>query len=320
MFKNKIMFAETRRKRFAFIALLFGLPILYLLKTNTSGIEKQRNINNENFNPLFWNQGISNEVFHFALVKSYIADVVRTHNVAAVVGVLDGIEAYWLAKTGFKVFAFEPVKEFADVLHRKFKKHNMTNITIVNKAVSNISQKVAQISYGESGNTAETIRIDDLVSESIDVLSIDIQGNEYDALLGATNLLEHGKIVSLWIEIKACNEKVPLLLNKLLANDYILYDFVPWGQTKNNERKTSVFHWHRDNSNSVLFRPETINNYLNWMCSIKPHFWYLQTDVLAIHRASVTKEVELRFNHLLHDVFLEGMQKKWVDKGYVHYF
>lgn len=131
-------------------------------------------------------------------------------------------------------------------------------------------------------------RLDDLVHESLAVLSIDVQGDEYHVVQGASRLLRSHVINSLWIEAIACNDRVPPLLH-LLQDDYELFDFVPWGKLKGDTHAVPK------SRGSFAFeprRPSDVHEYLHWMCELKKsRYQWLQTDFVAVRKQLVDEQV-----------------------------
>ena len=84
----------------------------------------------------------------------------------------------------------------------------------------------------------------------------------------------------------------------LLDQDYVLFDFVPWGQPvgavkEEIPRSLSSFRY------SASGRPSTFDKYWEWLCqSQKEDFRWLQTDLVAIRRDILTHEVLGRIHSL----------------------
>ena len=115
---------------------------------------------------------------------------------------------YWsqrLSKKFKKVIAIEPVEEHYKCLERNIEKSN--NVELVYAAASDfvgtINMEVAGDNSGKSriitnsastdGQTAKTIKIDDLNVEDVDFIKIDVEGHEEKVLLGCVETLKRWK-------------------------------------------------------------------------------------------------------------------------------
>ena len=122
-----------------------------------------------------------------------------------------------------RLFAFEPTAAIAAHLRRTLEHNHLNMITVVEKAVARTSGTAVLNLWGSKaeGNegmnfvtqeavatdsvTIETVSLDDFCKlqgiEQIDLLKIDIQGNEPEALRGAERLLSEGRIRYIFTEL-----------------------------------------------------------------------------------------------------------------------
>lgn len=122
-----------------------------------------------------------------------------------------------------RLVAFEPTPEIAAHLRRTLEDNHLNRITVVEKAVAKTSGTAilnlfgAKVEGNEGMNfvtqqavsadsvTIETVSLDDFCQlqgiDQIDLLKIDIQGNEPEALRGAERLLTEGRIRCIFTEL-----------------------------------------------------------------------------------------------------------------------
>ncbi len=132
--------------------------------------------------------------------------VIQPHMVVYDIGANVGfysILASHLAGSKGKVYAFEPLKRNVEFIRRHAALNQMENIEVFEAAVSDQSGE-AYFDLGVSiatGHLSETgsvkvplLRLDDLVATGdilpADVMKVDVEGAEYDALQGAIMLIE----------------------------------------------------------------------------------------------------------------------------------
>lgn len=262
-------------------------------------------------NDALWKQGLSHLGFHQIAAKLRLAKLVRKYNRVCVVGVEYGEEVLKMADAGYEVHAFEPLSKFYDNLLRTISKHTRLNVQLYKMAAGESAGEF-NLSYGnEAVETVHLGRIDEHVLGGLDVLSVDIQGNELDAVLGARRLLEQSRVRSLWVEIGACNPKTRPLLHLLDQLGYIVFDFVPWGQPKLAGNSTSLHEMPHSADLGLDTRPTGFDEYYNWMCLVKErHFEWLQNDILAIRREIVTPQIMLRLSSLSNDMFVISTRRR----------
>jgi FkbM family methyltransferase len=124
---------------------------------------------------------------------------------------------------GARIFAFEPTPALAAHLSQTLATNRLDQVTIVQKAVARTSGSAAlnlwgsvaegnegmnfitQQAVSEQSLTVETVSLDDFCAlkgiQHIDLLKIDIQGNEPEALRGAARLLAERRIRCIFMEL-----------------------------------------------------------------------------------------------------------------------
>ena len=109
-----------------------------------------------------------------------------------------------------KIYAFEPFSENAKLLLASKLKNKFNSIQVIQSATGN---KLGAVAFGASGSngqcrdignevqsilagdTVNMVKIDDLIKEKVDLIKIDIEGAEYNALLGAINTIKNSRPV-----------------------------------------------------------------------------------------------------------------------------
>lgn len=151
-----------------------------------------------------------------------------------------GLFSIPVAKDGFKVFSFEPIKMNVDLLELNKKENNCETLTIVPKALSNVNenrtiyipfcsdntsfnQDVAVSNMKKKDYVEEVVvceTFDKWISENKDLdvgfIKIDVQGFEKEVLLGMKNFLKDCTNVYIFIEWDANHtERAGSSLNEL---------------------------------------------------------------------------------------------------------
>jgi FkbM family methyltransferase len=140
--------------------------------------------------------------------KCFLRSVVHHDSIVADVGANQGLYTLWLARVaaGGHVYAFEPDPELFQCLETNIRNNRLANVSTVQAAASNrpgkLAYKANEFNRGDNRvilNSGESVRlkhvqsvtIDGIVSDShLDVLKIDVQGFEIEALLGAQETLK----------------------------------------------------------------------------------------------------------------------------------
>ena len=101
-----------------------------------------------------------------------------------------------------KVFSFEPVPRNINYLKQHIKINTLANVSVIEKAVSDKIQKLnfslsinpSMGHLSEEGEiVVETITLNEFIKQGNplpDIIKMDIEGAEYDALVGAKELLK----------------------------------------------------------------------------------------------------------------------------------
>ena len=148
-----------------------------------------------------------------------------------------------------QIYAFEPNPDKFQLLERIYA--NNKDITIFNKALANSEGTVKMNILSESDmssildptmeylatmgdgvstkNTVEvpTVPLDNVIDKDVDVLKLDLQGYEYDALQGASELLESVSVVSCEVVFKIHYEGQTLFcgIDEFLSDSgFVLFD------------------------------------------------------------------------------------------------
>jgi FkbM family methyltransferase len=145
-----------------------------------------------------------------------------------------------------KVFAIEPIEKLCDNIKQSATLNKFQNLSIINKAVGDSSKLVDFYEYdnteisGKNNNFndfkyskihIEQDSLDVLLRDSsrVDLIKIDVEGFEFDVLVGASEILKkyHPKII-MEFSTKFYDQKDSNLSNKILEflknNDYTIDD------------------------------------------------------------------------------------------------
>lgn len=142
------------------------------------------------------------------------------------------------------VYAFEPDPENFRLLQKNIAVNNITNVTMVDKAVSSKTGKlklylsdvnkadhrICETSESRKSVEIEAVTLDGYFAEysgSIDLIKMDIQGAEYLALDGMVNVLEKNKSIKILMEywplaIKECGGDAEVMLDKIISLGFSL--------------------------------------------------------------------------------------------------
>jgi len=111
-----------------------------------------------------------------------------------------------LLKDNCKIYAFEPFSENAKLLLASKSKNNFNSINVIQAAAGNQFGTVAFGASGSNGqckeladqpesvltsDTVNMVRIDNIVREKVDLIKIDIEGAEYNAMLGYIDTIKN---------------------------------------------------------------------------------------------------------------------------------
>jgi FkbM family methyltransferase len=168
------------------------------------------------------------------LLHGYLKEGYNCLDVGANFGYHSITMAILNGKTG-KVFCFEPMMEFCNLISSNSYLNNLDNIKVYNNAVGKTKDVVYvpqpnfqtdyPINHGDTsiskmkiGNNVDMIKIDDLDLPKINFIKIDVQGCELDVLMGSKNKIIEDKPL-LIVEIE--DSQVSKFNNT--ANDIIEY-------------------------------------------------------------------------------------------------
>lgn len=226
---------------------------------------------------LLYRQNLSHSALHSPL-RLHLTALFRPRTVA-IVGVAEGHDARSFAAAGYRVHAIEPGVKFVRQLSADSERNPWWTLIVHPFAAAAQSNGERSVKYLFETVASEvpTRRVDELVTERLAVLSVDVQGAEPGVLRGASGLLPD-KVDSLWVEINACYPQTLHVL-RLLDRDYVLFDFVPRGNASVGEGRMMVKHAFD------VKRPARFDDYQKWLCAYNgTKFNWLQTDVMAVRR------------------------------------
>lgn len=126
------------------------------------------------------------------------------------------------------IYTFEPIPEIYAILRKNIEINNLLNKVKLYNYACGANEGNASIYHADvqnigatsiikdSSGTLKIIKLDDILNnKEIDFIKIDVEGFEYDVLIGAQNILKNYSPV-VWIEIFPENYiKITKLLNKL---------------------------------------------------------------------------------------------------------
>jgi FkbM family methyltransferase len=189
------------------------------------------------------------EKFIVTFVKHFINPTKNIIDLGANIGTHSIIYSNY---TNGKIYSFEPQKVIFDILTKNIEANNCNNIIPFNFGASNENKKFyMNAEYGNKNNQGafridntlsnmngleiECKKIDDLNISNVSYIKIDVEGHEYEALLGMKNLLirEHPSImIEIHDSCKTKNNTFKLLIDlgynkyyKLTHCDYIFPKF-----------------------------------------------------------------------------------------------
>jgi len=215
------------------------------------------------------------EAFETEVIKKEIKEGDVVLDIGANIGYYTLIFAKLVGPKG-KVFAFEPDPENFALLNKNIKINEYKNVVLINKAVSNETGEIKLYlnEYNKANHQIypsknhrksiliQTTRLDDFFKDykgKIDFVKIDIEGAEYLAIQGMSNLLNKNKNIKIITEFYPCwlenfNVKSEEYLKLLSKHGFKLYNL-----NKNAVKKTSI----PDLSKVYTVRKE---NYTNLLC------------------------------------------------------
>lgn len=212
-----------------------------ILIKDSFGIITERETN-ENWRFLLENR-VSNDA---NLWMSVFKDMIPAGKLAVDVGGAIGITPIYFSKLYDIVDAYEPILGNQVRFKKNLVLNNVTNVRLIPKALSNICGKQFMNEYESFGHhslgdvfDAKSNRVEVGVStldaeyykkSCIDLLKLDIEGYELEALLGAKNLLKEGMIRCIIIEnspqlLRRRGIESKTIFEILNGSGFSIYDF-----------------------------------------------------------------------------------------------
>lgn len=246
--------------------------------------------------PLLHEQGLSHMIFHSSAFQELLASIVPAEYPRSVLvaGVEWGRDVKHFARLGYRVVAFEPMTSYYEKLESYFSSPRSirddgkpANVSLHNLAVGDQSGSLTVV-YNHAKQSVPIVRVDDVVHEPISVLQADVQGNELAILRGASNLLK-SSVQMVWVEAIACNEKLTDLLTLLDDENFIMFDFAPFGRPVDQDADAPL----KERRNFIFnpARPSAFDEYLDWFCKKKVEYPFLQTDFVAVKRTLLSEAI-----------------------------
>jgi FkbM family methyltransferase len=168
--------------------------------------------------------------------RAFLEEAVTRYGPGAVVldvGANIGALTIPLATVAAHVHAFEPQPPLADVLAENVARAGLTNVTVHRCAVGAVDGTIrlprvaydrpnnfGGLSMGGDGYPVPLITIDGLHLDRVDLIKMDVEGAELDALAGAADTIERCR-PHCYVEADR-EEQVPGLLNWFAARHYIV--------------------------------------------------------------------------------------------------
>lgn len=248
-------------------------------------------------------QGLSHAAFHQKPFKRRLAFLVQSTGVVAIVGVEWGAEAMMLVNEGYSVHAFEPFSWHYNRLEKLVNESRAQGtflhqrLTVYNIAAED-HEGTFHLKYKDLEKEVPMQPIRKYIHKEINLLSVDVQGAEPGVLRGAKGI----PIRSMWIEV---NCRTLEQIFNFLGNDYVIFDFVPWGVPKYNASiyvsLTTYPEW--------VDRPSTYVDYKKWFCDVRNKFLWLITDFIAIRRDVLIPHFINAMSTLSHELIVALAEK-----------
>jgi FkbM family methyltransferase len=184
------------------------------------------------------------------LVQKEVKKGYTVIDIGANIGYYTLLFAKLVGKEG-KVYAFEPEPNNLHLLKKNIEINNYQNVIIEQKAVSDTTKNVNLFTakqgigehrinfswFGNNGIEVKAIKLDDYINEKIDFIKIDIEGAEYNALLGMKKILESNDDIKILVEYGKSQ------LNEFGVNEDDFFNFLKLQKFKIYfvDRKTNSF-------------------------------------------------------------------------------
>lgn len=239
------------------------------------------------------------------------------------IGGFVGNQSIDLCRDKHRVKTFEPFKNNIKYLKENIKSHE--NIELIESAVSNYTgtgylngckEIVLNNSWSDkylggsavgylsnNGIPVNTVKLSDIIKEHVLMMKVDIQGGEYNCLLGAEELIDNYGIDIMLLEFSGDIRIIDFLIKK----DYILFDteYMQW----NSKKSPSIYNGKEVNSEYIKLsnglngrkvfyedRPSDLNSYLRFLYYFEngyKDFDGQQTDLYCVHKSIYEKIYKL---------------------------
>lgn len=155
---------------------------------------------------------------------------------------------------GARIIGFEPDKEIFEILQNNIKKNNLSNIELINSALSSNEGELIFYPDGTDGGSltfknnkeptkVKAVKLSKYINEPVDFLKMNIEGAELEVLTEISEKLHYiSEMVIEYHSFDNFNQNLHKILDLLNQNDfmYLINDFD--GQTPFNlERNTRYF-------------------------------------------------------------------------------
>jgi len=149
---------------------------------------------------------LSGRVWEKKIVKIFNKYVTKDDTVLDV-GSYIGLHSIELSKIANKVFSFEPVPLISNCVVKTLKKLNITNVKHYNVGCGNYTgDNIIYTNFDGDSSMAgirdhkfskafecKIVLLDDVISEPIKLIKIDVEGSEWEVLAGASRIIEESK-------------------------------------------------------------------------------------------------------------------------------
>jgi len=246
------------------------------------------------------------------------------------IGGFVGNQAIDLCRDKHRVKTFEPFENNIKFLKENIKTHN--KIELIQSAVCNYTgtgylngcEEIVMNENGSSwsdkylggsavgylsndGLSVNCVKLSDIIKEHVLMMKVDIQGGEYNCLLGAEDLIDNYGIDIMLLEFSGDVRIIDFLIKK----DYILFDteYLQWNAKHNpsfyNNKLVEAEYQKLSNGlngRRVFYedRPKDLNSYLRFLFYFEngyKDFDGQQTDLYCVHK-SIYDKIEKLINDI----------------------
>jgi len=221
------------------------------------------------------------EAYELSLFKQELQDANIVFDIGANIGLYSLVASRAIKNEG-KVYSFEPDPISFSNLQHNIEGNSIQNVILINKAVSS-KNGLAKLSssYSETMRTLnyltttpenskktidiETISLDDFFktrSQKVDVIKIDVEGWEFEAFKGMTNLIKTNSTLKIFLEfdpyaLTRSATNIPEFINFLHSSGFIFYNI----DEKKKEKKLVDKNWLLNYAKNT-----NLNHYTNLLC------------------------------------------------------